>query len=259
MGQADEQSAELAKLARQALSGRIAREITCRINGLLVGVVSVATEAMTADSDAELRRALQTNADYGNRIAELVRSFHALFPESPPHRPAGPADVAAALDRCVSVCRKLAAGSEIEITKNYGSLPWVQADISPLEQVVIELLHNALDAMSGGGTLELAAEQSGEFVAVTVSTGADTPAGGVMGWPTDIGTAPGLDDSPGASESGRGKPDGAGRVPAAGNLGLAIAMSTIRQHGGEITADCIPGKTSRFTVTWPISTVGKKS
>ncbi|MFH1731337.1 MAG: HAMP domain-containing sensor histidine kinase [Planctomycetota bacterium] len=258
MGQADEQPAELAKLARQALSGRLAREITCRINGLLVGVVSVATEAMTADSEAELRRALQTNADYGNRIAELVRSFQALFPEGPSHRPAGPADVTAALDRCVSVCRKLATGSGIEIKKNYGSLPWVQADISPLEQVVIELLHNALDAMSGGGTLELAAEQKGEFVAVTVSAGADAQAGGAISWPADIGEAIGLDDSPWQSERGRGKPDGAGRVPAAGNLGLAIAMSTVRQHGGEITANCIPGKTSRFIVTWPISTAGKK-
>jgi len=252
MSQQDTRPPELAELARQALSGRIAREVTHRINGLLVGVVSVASEALTGKAAIELRHALETNAEYGQRIAELVQEFQRLFPERPPPSPPGPANLTAALDRCVSVCRKLAAGRGIKIEKRYGSLPWVQADISPLEQVVIELLYTALDATSGEGAIQLTAEPRGDVVAVTVSTRARVSANGSSSWLAGISDAIRLSDRLDGGYVGGDLPDESDRGPTAKGLGLAITISTIRQNGGEIAALCPPGKASQLTITWPI-------
>ena len=251
MSQQETQPPELAELARQALSGRVAREVTHRINGLLVGVVSVATEALTGKAAIELRHALETNAEYGQRIAELVQEFQRLFPESPPS-PLGPANLTAALDRCVSVCRKLATGRGIKIEKHYGSLPWVQADIGPLEQVVIELLYTALDATSGEGAIELTAEPRGDVIAVTVSTGARVSTNGNSSWLADISDAIRLSDRLDGGYAGGDLPDESGRGPTATSLGLAITISAIRQNGGEIAAQCPPGNASQLTITWPI-------
>ena len=57
-----------------------------------------------------------------------------------------------------------------------GNLPPVQADRTQIEQVIINLCTNALDAMSAGGTLTLQARGQGQSVEIRVTdTGAGIP------------------------------------------------------------------------------------
>ncbi len=242
----------LTELARQALSGRVAREITHRINGLLVGVVSIASKAINEGTDDELRRALETNAHYGERIAELVRAFQTLFPGHDLPPAPGPADLAAALDRCITVCRRLAADRDVEIRKTYGALPRVQADVAPLEQVIIELLYRSLDLAPSHGTLELAAEERGGFVAVTITTPAVGATGEPARWPDDVGKALELCRTLEADTDGRGGPEIGDYEASADSLALAIAISAVRRHGGEFVTTGALGTGFQITVTWPI-------
>lgn len=236
------QTDKLEALARQALAGRVAREMAHEINDLLVGVVSVTTNAMNAGTFLELRRALKTSSEYGHKIAALVRALQELLRTPDPPEQRGSADVAAALDQALFLCRKRIARHGVEIDQNYGSLPRVQADIAPLEQVFIGLLDNALDAMPSRGVLGLTAEHTGEFVAVTVSdTGTGTP-------PVDVGKVSEWLQRSGESGSSQGEPDELGGEWTVRGLGLAVARSTVRKYGGELTVHGTLGTGSRVTV-----------
>lgn len=217
---------ELARWARQALAGRAAAGLAEEINDLLVGVVTVAEAAKSAESLLELRRAVETCEEHGRKIGELVRAFQAACGSSAPETAASECDVAAALDRALLLCDKNIRLRGIEVRRDYGKLPRVKAEVGLIEQVVLELLLEALDAMSGGGVLELTARREGESVAVTVSHG------GAPAPPADIGGPTG---------------------PTAESVGLVIAGQVIRSCGGELITGSALGSGSRFMVLLPVS------
>ena len=228
----------LLELARQALAGRVARELAHDINDLLVGVVTVA--ACTDDANLpELRDALRTNAEYGRKIADQVRAFQDFFSQSESQGPGGPLDLADAIERFLELCRRRMTLHGIEIKNHIGSLPRVQADIGPAGQVFLELFHRALDATSAGGALELTAEELGKFVSVSVSVPGRTTA--------DMTDALELLRGSEAEDGGGGAPADAAR-----GIGLAAAMHVVRQYGGELTAESTLGNVSRFTVRLPV-------
>jgi len=229
-----------AELVRQALAGRVAVDLAHEINGLLVGVLSVATDAMDAGTTAELRRAAATNAEYGRRIAELVRGFQEAFGCVGCDGPAA-TDLSAALERSLLLCRKTLRSAEIEVRRDYGNLPGVEAKVGLLEQVFLELFHTAIGAMPNGGVLGVTGEAAGEAVAVTVSH-TDPPladAGRLLGpaspmFAGDCTTAPDA------------------RVKSVRSFRLAVARAAVRRLGGDLTAQCTLGKGSQFTVTLPV-------
>jgi two-component system sensor kinase FixL len=117
-------------------------------------------------------------------------------------------------------------------------LPIVDADPIQIQQVLINLIMNAFDAMRDTPApmrkVEISTQQSGDG---TVRTGV-----------RDYGV--------GISEETRSrlfeqffttKPDGLG-------MGLAIVRSIVEAHGGSIEAENAEGEGARFHFTLPIST-----
>jgi two-component system cell cycle sensor histidine kinase/response regulator CckA len=117
------------------------------------------------------------------------------------------------------------------------SLPAVYADAGQLEQVVMNLFVNALDAMPGGGTLTLETtktkrEDDGELVLIRVRD-------------TGVGIAPELQKKifePFFSTKERGKGTG---------LGLPICQQILRNFRGSLSLESEVGKGSVFTVSLP--------
>jgi len=129
-------------------------------------------------------------------------------------------------------------------------LPAVYADSSQIEQVLVNLIVNALDAMPDGGDLRIATyvalrsqadldgkesiRQKEEQEVVQISI-ADTG----IGIPVEIQSA--IFD-PFFTTKAEGKGTG---------LGLSSAFGIIRQHGGKIDVDSAPGAGTTFTVSLP--------
>jgi len=244
MSGSEAQEGRFAEIARQALAGRVAREMAHEINNLLIGVVTGVEEAMQAgERIVDLRQSLQLASEWGRKIVELVQAFQAAFPER--STSGGPSDLAKALDRVLLLCRQRAQHRGVELKRCYGHLPGVQADARPIEPLFVELLWSTLDSMRVGGKLEVAARQVGDFVAVTVSD----PQGGAA--PPDIGKAFVALDDPGAAEDGGADPSAAGDVGSGGTL--ALARSMVRQCGGQLTAETTVGSGCRFTVLLPLA------
>ena len=118
------------------------------------------------------------------------------------------------------------------------NLPMVLADLLQVEQVLLNLIWNAIEAMSEDGrspaiiTIE-ATQQSPAFVEISVS---DTG----PGFPADF-----KDAAVGPALST--KPDGLG-------LGLALSRSIVEAHGGKLT---IGGSASGAVVRFTLRTTGR--
>lgn len=117
------------------------------------------------------------------------------------------------------------------------SLPDVLVERRRIEQVVINLVHNAIKFTPPGGTITIAARHEGERIAVDVR---------------DTGAGIASDEIDRVFERFY-KSDKARRSEGTG-LGLAIAKHIIQAHRGEISVRSEPGKGATFTFTLPVAT-----
>ncbi|MDM8524925.1 ATP-binding protein [Desulfococcaceae bacterium HSG8] len=120
----------------------------------------------------------------------------------------------------------------IEVTRNYDELPMIMCYPDELNQVWTNLVHNAIQAMDGKGTLEVGIRRENDQAAITV-----TDSG--KGIPDEIKERifePFFTTKPAGEGSG---------------LGLDIVKKIIDKHQGKIEIESCPGKTS-FRVLLPI-------
>jgi signal transduction histidine kinase len=114
-------------------------------------------------------------------------------------------------------------------------LPEVRVDPMQLEQALLELVSNALDAMPGGGRLRLGAQATnggpvgGEIVIEVADTGAGIPANVLPSVCEPFFTT---------------RQEGTG-------LGLAIAKRYVEQNGGRLEIDSTPGSGTTVRVRLP--------
>lgn len=115
-------------------------------------------------------------------------------------------------------------------------LPAVRADADRIEQVLINLLHNAIKFTPSGGEITASARQEGGWIQFSVR---DT---GVGIQPEDLPRVFERFYKADQSRSGGGT-----------GLGLSIARHTVEAHGGRIWAESVPGEGSTFSFTLPMA------
>ena len=119
----------------------------------------------------------------------------------------------------------------VALTVRLGEEPIrAMADTTQISQVLLNLIANAVQAMPGGGRLEVALRRKAEGIEITV---ADTGCG-----MTELQKAQVF------QPLFTTKPKGIG-------LGLAVSKKLIEAHGGEITCDSAVGKGTRFSIWLP--------
>jgi two-component system phosphate regulon sensor histidine kinase PhoR len=115
-------------------------------------------------------------------------------------------------------------------------LPKVRADPPRLEQVLVNLIHNAVKFTAPGGSVTLSAENAEEFVRFSVR---------------DTGTGIPEDDLERIFE--RFYKSDQARSSGGTGLGLSIARHIIEAHGGRIWAESREGRGSTFFFTIPVA------
>jgi two-component system, cell cycle sensor histidine kinase and response regulator CckA len=214
--------------------GRLAGGIAHDFNNLLT-VIRGDCELALAEvhGNDPVRFSLSQIRKASARASELTRRLM-LFGRQKPMAPVRldlntlVADMLQMLDRLIG--EDIAATIETEP----GLMP-VYADKAGIEQVIMNLVLNARDAMPDGGMLTIRAENAdgqprpGEFVRLSVS---DTGIG------IDRGALPYIFDP-----FYTGKEIGKGT-----GLGLSTAYGIVEQHGGWIAVESEPGKGSTFSV-----------
>jgi len=121
----------------------------------------------------------------------------------------------------------------IRVEKDYGELPPIECHPNQLNQVFMNILLNAGEAIEGEGVIRITTRVLDGNLVITISdTGKGIPAG-------DLGRI----FDPGFTTKGAGVGTG---------LGLSITYKIVQNHGGTIQAESQAGKGTMFTITLPV-------
>jgi signal transduction histidine kinase len=185
------------------------------------------------DAAADLAELIGIVTEGLDRTAKLVAELRDFA--APARRSRGQVDVAAGLQGTLRLLghRLREAQAELETDLPRG-LPAVDGDAGALNQVFLNLLKNAAEALEGqgGGPLHVAARTEGSWLVVEVRDG-----------------GPGMDEATQArlfepffttKEAGRGT-----------GLGLSICQRIVAEHGGRIAVVSAPREGTTFTVRLP--------
>jgi PAS domain S-box-containing protein len=230
---------ELAHANRVAMMGQLAATITHEVNQPITAAVTYALAARRWLSTKppnfhEVDDALSLIVKEGHRAGEVVERIRALIRKVPPRKNAIAIDDA--ILEVIALIRTEAANNSVSVRTQFAEgLPRVQGDRVQLQQVMLNLIVNAIQAMSGIG------ERTREL---QISIDAVPSEGSVRVGVRDTG--------PGLSPESLSrlfepfyttKPEGMG-------MGLSICHSIIEGHGGRLSAiPCEPqGALFQFTI-----------
>jgi signal transduction histidine kinase len=148
-------------------------------------------------------------------------------------------DIAKLVKQAVTPWQPKVAAKEISLSLDLpDNLPLVSIDWQRVNQVLHNLLENAVAYTHKGGTINVTAITQGDWVEVSVSdTGEGIPA----------------EDLPNIFERFYRVDKSRARVTGGSGLGLTIAKRLVEAHGGTITVQSELGKGSRFSFTIPIA------
>lgn len=148
-------------------------------------------------------------------------------------------DITKLVKQAVTPWQPQLAAKEISLSLDLpDNLPLVNIDWQRVNQVLHNLLENAVAYTHKGGTINVAATTQGDWVEVCVSdTGEGIPA----------------EDLPNIFERFYRVDKSRARVTGGSGLGLTIAKRLVEAHGGTITVQSKLGKGSRFSFTLPIA------
>jgi len=245
LGQASEalreSQAELAHINRVTAMGQLAASITHEVmqpisSGIVSAQAALGWLSAQPPNLGEVRQSLDAAVNEGNRAIDVIVRIRDLIKKTPPRK--GAIDVNEAIREVVGLTRGEVVKNSVSVqTQLAESLPRIQGDKVQLQQVILNLIINAVEAMSS------VREDSRELL---ISTKKDV--GGVVVAVQDSG--PGLN------------PEGVDRLfdafyttKASGmGMGLSICRSIVEAHGGQIWASPDVGRGATFQFTIPLST-----
>jgi len=226
---------ELRESERLATIGRLAAGIAHEINNPLGGILLISKILLrgTKRGGAE-RENLERITRNAERCQKIVRGLLDFARQREPK--ARPMKVNDVVEQSLSLLENQHSFQDIEIVKRLdGDLPFVSADASQIQQVFVNILVNAVDAMKGKGTLTITSKRSGDGNHVEVEF-ADT---GVGIPKEDIERI--FDPFFTTKEVGKGT-----------GLGLSISHGIIKRHGGSIKVHS-DGRGTVIAVSLPVA------
>jgi two-component system, LuxR family, sensor histidine kinase TtrS len=224
--------AQMEHATRLSLMGEMASSLAHEINQPLAAILSYARgceRRLARGEDADgVREAIGRIAVQAERAGDIVRRMREFVRKNPARQ--APLEPIAVFRDALALFEPSATARDLSVEADLPEhLPQVRADRLQLEEVTLNLLQNALEAVEGLAQkkVRLAVTQQGATIVASVS-----------------------DNGPGLTPEARAKlfeaffttkPSGLG-------LGLSLSRSIVEAHGGRLSADDQgpPGATFRF-------------
>ncbi|HWI64662.1 MAG TPA: HAMP domain-containing sensor histidine kinase [Symbiobacteriaceae bacterium] len=230
---------ELLEMARKELIANVSHELKgplARVSGYLEAIKDGAGgESARAQHFEIVRREVGRLTRLVNDLLDYSRLEVGRLKLHP-----FPCDLAPTLHKAVQVFQGMAAQSGVELAEEIpGALPIVECEPERIEQVLVNLLENALSFTPRGGRVSVATSESEGWLELTVTdTGPGIP-------PEELGR---IFDRFYKLDPAR-TPDRRGF-----GLGLTIVRQLVELHGGEVFATSEIGKGSCFGFRLPLAT-----
>jgi two-component system NtrC family sensor kinase len=220
-------SEKLASLGK--LAAGVAHEINNPLTGILANSSLLLEETEPGDPN---REDLAIIVKETIRCREIVKRLLDFARQTKPQKKL--TDVNQLLDAIILLVRNQASFRNIVIDRSLADgLPQILCDSDQLQQVFINIILNASEAMTGGGRLTVRTSSSTDGESVVVSF---------------------ADSGPGIPEERRERifdPFFTTKEHGTG-LGLSISYGIVEQHGGNILVESEVGRGATFTVQLPV-------
>jgi signal transduction histidine kinase len=227
----------LVRTEKLAAAGALAAGVAHEVNNPLASISSLIqilqTRPLTADNEPETREMLRLASTQIARISQVLRDMLDFARQRPPAR--APLELARVVESSLRLAAFDKAFKRLRVATDFGAnVPRISADADQMQQVFLNLLLNARDAMPDGGTLDIRTfndATSGEVVAEFADEG--------QGIPEEIRARV-------FDPFFTTKPVGAG-------LGLAVCYGIVTAHGGSIAVESNSGGGTTVRVSLPAS------
>lgn len=205
---------QILRTQKLAAVGLMAAGIAHEINNPLSGVVGYSKLLLEQRLDADIRRKVERIAESGERCRKIVEGVLLFSRQQGGVRRR--VDLRDVVDRVVRIGEYQWRVQNVRIIREINESAEVMADADQMEQVLLNLLSNAVDAMPHGGRVHIAlARREGGGAVLTVHD--EGP-----GIPEEIQSRI-FDPFFSTKDIGKGT-----------GLGLAISYGIVRDHGGDI-------------------------
>lgn len=217
---------------RLAAIGQMAAGIGHEINNPLMNMMSLATlvEESLPASQAQAREDLAALQQEGKRCAQIVQGILNFARENRPQFRRF--DLARLIDDTVALLRHRLRASSLTVEGDLQRPLMLIGDERQLQQVLVNLLLNAIDASPTNRSIEIAAKRAGDVVTVEIRD-------------SGSGLLPEVEAQV-FDPFFTTKPEGAGT-----GLGLSVSYGIINKHGGTISLENLPRGGVRALVTLP--------
>lgn len=225
--------AHLISATRLAAVGELAAGVAHEVNNPLTSVLGFA-EILLEDLDPTdpRRQDVQTIREAALRARSIVRALRDFARPGEPQL--APTDLPDLVMRMTDLVRFPLAQAGVIITESQAELPLIALDPQAIQQVILNVLTNAMQAMPDGGTLRIATSIRGADAVVAI---------------TDDGV--GMDEIVAArafvpffsARRGAGAP----------GLGLSVSLGLVKSHRGTITLDSKEGVGTTVEISLPIA------
>jgi two-component system NtrC family sensor kinase len=238
----EERSQQLRKIQAQLMQseklaslGRLASGVAHEINSPLTGILTFSHLLMRRLKDnPELQKELELIVRETTRVSIIVRGLLDFARESRPQK--RPCNINELILHTLSLVERQSVFQNIRISKNLDpGVPIILLDANQIQQVFMNVLLNAADAMATGGTLTISSSQvpGDSFVQVKISdTGCGIPEENLNRIFDPFFTTK-------ADKKGTG-------------LGLAVSYGIIDRHRGRIEVQSEVGRGTTFTIQLPV-------
>ncbi|MGB8918046.1 MAG: ATP-binding protein [Candidatus Sulfotelmatobacter sp.] len=226
---------------KMASLGKMAAVVAHEVNNPLSGILTysklirkwVASGQTEHEKRDEAMQCLELIATESRRCGELIKNLLSLSRTAPMNVQS--TDLHAVIDRCLLLVRHQLELGAIELQLRLAEdLPRVPCDPAQIEQVLIALIMNAIDAMPRGGNLWIETRLSNDEAEIEITVRDD-----------GAGISPDVlphifEPFLTTKESGHGV-----------GLGLAISRGIVERHNGRIEVASELGRGTTFTITLP--------
>lgn len=230
---------QLLQAQRLSTMGTLASSVAHEFNNILTTIINYAKLGLKPQSDERNRtESLEKILKGSQRAATIVNSMLGFARNTVNQRTS--ADLAELVDEVLILADKDLSKHHIQVEKKYNDRPRAPVIAGQIEQILLNLVINARQAMPRGGRLriELSENRKTHMAEIRVTdSGVGIPPERLRLIFEPYYTTKEPD------EHGRG---GTG-------LGLSVCRQIIEQHNGRIRVESVAGKGSTFTVKLPLT------
>jgi two-component system, NtrC family, sensor kinase len=225
-----------------AAVGQLAAGVAHEINNPLTGVLSYSSFLLKRAAEMpEFKDDLDVIVRETQRCRGIVKGLLDFARQSPPEK--HPSDINEVVERAIRIVQAQLAARRVDVQKHLcADLPLVNADANQIQQIIVNLLLNANDAIGeGGGTVTLVTD-------VKANGGtAQSPATAVEISVRDTGCG-----IPTAHLERLFEPFFSTKGGKGTGLGLAVAWGIVEKHNGRIDVESEVGTGTTFRVLLPL-------